>query len=156
MIQASSLTPGTLSETAIQKASISFCQKMIWRGQLVIPQMLGLCQNLMQSEDRVTGKVTVDHWLKIGLFVSEDIPLVSCLQGISRMKITLDTATVISLVQERDEPVLSQDHMKDEPVISLVQRLKDITPGTFQKYLILIIIILQLGMSTLQEYHMKL
>jgi hypothetical protein len=75
----------------------------------------------MYSEDKVTGKDTVNQWLKIGPFIHVDIPLVISLEGVSHMKITSGTATVISLVQEKDQAVLSQDHMKDKPLISLVQ-----------------------------------
>jgi hypothetical protein len=84
------------------KASAFFC-KMMMRGQLVILQMLELCH----CEDRATGKGTVDRQFKTGLIISEDIPLVNSLEHVDHMKISLGTATVISLVQEIDELVLS-------------------------------------------------
>jgi hypothetical protein len=127
MTQASRLIPGILLGTVTEQivvlmTSVFFCQKiMIWRGQLVILQMLELFQNGIahtQSEDKVTGKVTGDQQLKLGL-VSEDIPLVNYLEATGHMKITLGIAAVISLVQEKDEPVLSLDYKKDKPVISL-------------------------------------
>jgi hypothetical protein len=103
--------------------------------------------------------------MKIGFIPSEDIPLVNSLEGRDHMKLTLGTAIVVNLVQEKDKLVLSMYHEKEEPVISLdrkalislvMEYLKVTTAGTLQKYLTAIIIILQLGISTPLEYHMKL
>jgi hypothetical protein len=86
------------------KASVFFYQMMmIWRGQLVILQMLELCH----CEDGVTGKDIVDRQLETGLIISDDIPQVNSLEHVNPMKMSLGTVIVISLVQELDEPVLS-------------------------------------------------
>jgi hypothetical protein len=76
---------------------------MIWREQLVILQTL----ELSHCEDGVTGKGIVDHQLKTGVIISDDIPPVNFLEHVDLMKMSLGTAVVISLVQEIDEPVLS-------------------------------------------------
>jgi hypothetical protein len=86
------------------KASGFFYQMMmIWREQLVILQTL----ELRHCEDGVTGKGIVDHQLKTGLIISDDIPQVTSLEHVDLMKMSLGTVIVISLVQEIDEPVLS-------------------------------------------------
>jgi hypothetical protein len=69
MTQVSRLTPGTqfktISElTAVLKSNTYICQMMMWKGPLVMHQMLELCQTGIAhtgSGDRVTGKVTVDQ-----------------------------------------------------------------------------------------------
>jgi hypothetical protein len=58
-------------------------------------------------EDGVTWKGIVDHQLKTGLIINDDIPQVNSVEHMDLMKMSLGRAIVISLAQEIDEPVLS-------------------------------------------------